>query len=67
MIRVSDKESFNMARRLTKLESLFAGGSSGTAIAAAVRYARCLKEKKNIVVLLPDTGRNYVSKIISDR
>jgi cystathionine beta-synthase len=66
-IRVSDKESFNMARRLAKEEGIFVGGSSGTAMAAAIKYARRLSEKKRIVAFLPDTGRNYVTKLFSDQ
>ncbi len=67
MVRVSDKESFNTARRLAREEGILAGGSSGTALAAALKYAQRLTEPRNIVVLLPDTGRNYLSKIFSDR
>lgn len=66
MIRISDKESFNMARRLAREEGLLAGGSCGTAVAAALKYAARLSEPKRIVVLLPDTGRNYINKIYSD-
>ena len=66
MIRVSDKESFNTARRLAKEEGLLVGGSSGTAVAAALKYARRLKKSKYILALLPDTGRNYLSKMYSD-
>lgn len=66
MIRVSDKESFNMARRLAREEGLLVGGSCGTAVAAALKYAARLSEPKHIVVLLPDTGRNYINKIYSD-
>ncbi len=67
MIRVSDKDSFNTARRLTREEGIFVGGSSGTALAAALKYAQRLDRPRNIVVLLPDTGRNYLSKIYSDQ
>ncbi|MDD2689750.1 MAG: cystathionine beta-synthase [Candidatus Omnitrophica bacterium] len=67
MVRVSDKESFNTARRLSREEGLLVGGSSGTALAAALKYARRLEEPKYIVVLLPDTGRNYINKIFSDQ
>ncbi len=67
MIRVSDRDSFNAARRLAREEALLVGGSAGTALAAALRYAQRLTEHKTIVVLLPDTGRNYLSKIFSDR
>ncbi|MCL5072442.1 MAG: cystathionine beta-synthase [Actinobacteria bacterium] len=66
MVRVSDKESFNTARRLARDEGLLVGGSSGTAVAAALKFAQRLKEPKYIVVLLPDTGRNYLTKIFSD-
>jgi len=67
MVRVNDKESFNMARRLARLEGILAGGSAGTALAAALTYAQRLTSPKLIVVLLPDTGRNYMTKIYSDR
>jgi cystathionine beta-synthase len=67
MIRVSDTESFLMARRLAREEGLLVGGSAGTAVAAAIQYARRLPPGKVIVALLPDTGRNYLSKIFSDR
>jgi cystathionine beta-synthase len=66
MVRVSDKESFNTARRLAREEGLLVGGSSGTALAAALNYAQRLATPKYIVVLLPDTGRNYLTKIFSD-
>ena len=66
MVRVSDKESFNTARRLAREEGILAGGSSGTALAAALKYAQRLNRPREIVVLLPDTGRNYISKIFSD-
>jgi len=67
MVRVSDKESFNTARCLARSEGILAGGSSGTALGAALKYARRLTRPKKIVVLLPDTGRNYMTKIFSDR
>lgn len=66
MIRISDKESFNTARHLAREEGILAGGSSGTAFAAALKYARRLNTPQYIVTLLPDTGRNYLSKIFSD-
>ena len=64
--RISDGESFRTARRLVREEGIFAGGSSGTALAAALRYAATLKEPQRIAVILPDTGRNYLSKIFND-
>ena len=65
-IRVSDTESFTITRRLAREEGLLVGGSSGTALAAALKYAQRLAEGSNIVVLFPDTGRNYLTKIFSD-
>ena len=67
MVRVSDRESFAMTRRLAREEGLLVGGSAGTAAVAAVKYARRLEPGKLVVVLLPDTGRNYLTKIFSDR
>lgn len=66
MVRISDAESFTMARRLAREEGLLVGGSAGMTVAAAVKYARRLEPDKLIVALLPDTGRNYLSKIFSD-
>ena len=66
MVRVSDAESFITARRLAREEGILAGGSSGTAVAAALKYALRLDPGKVMVVLLPDTGRNYLTKIFSD-
>ncbi|HJW75175.1 MAG TPA: cystathionine beta-synthase [Thermoleophilia bacterium] len=66
-VRVGDGESFDMARRLAREEGLLVGGSAGAAVAAAVRFARRLELGKTIVVLLPDTGRNYLTKFFSDR
>lgn len=67
MVRVTDEESFLMARRLAREEGILAGGSSGTALAAALKFAQRLETPKYIVVLLPDTGRNYINKIYSDQ
>ncbi len=67
MVRVNDCESFTMARRLAREEGLLVGGSSGTAMAAAIKYARRLEPGKTMVVLLPDSGRNYLTKIFSDK
>jgi len=67
MVRVTDKESFNTARRLAREEGLLVGGSAGTALAAALKYAQRLQQPKYIVVLLPDTGRNYINRIYSDQ
>lgn len=67
MIRITDQESFNMARQLTREEGLLSGGSAGTAVAASLKYAARLDEDKLIVVILPDTGRNYISGFHSDQ
>lgn len=66
-IRVNDQESFATARRLAREEGLLVGGSAGTAVAAALKYAERLTDHRVIVVILPDTGRNYISKMYSDR
>jgi cystathionine beta-synthase len=66
MVRVSDRDSFLMARRITREEGLLVGGSSGTAAVAAVRLAKTLDENAIVVVILPDSGRGYMSKIFND-
>jgi cystathionine beta-synthase len=65
-VRVGDAESFQMARALARREGILAGGSSGTAVAAALRYARRLTADDFVVALAPDTGRNYLSKLYDD-
>ncbi len=67
VIQVSDTDAFRMARRLAQEEGIMAGGSAGTAVQAALRVAERLDERKTIVTLLPDTGRNYLSKLFSDK
>ncbi|MBL8795396.1 MAG: cystathionine beta-synthase [Planctomycetia bacterium] len=66
-IRVGDTESFHIARQLARLEGMLLGGSSGTNVAAALRYARRLTKDDMVVALCPDTGRNYLSKFYDDR
>ncbi|KAI2668470.1 Cystathionine beta-synthase [Labeo rohita] len=63
----NDDESFAMARMLMRDEGLLCGGSSGTAMAAAVKFAKELKEGQRCVVILPDSVRNYMSKFLSDK
>ncbi|MBM3287599.1 MAG: pyridoxal-phosphate dependent enzyme [Candidatus Eisenbacteria bacterium] len=65
-VRVSDAESFRAARRAAREEGLLVGGSSGTSLAAALRYGARLGSRDLIVAILPDTGTNYMSKFYSD-
>ncbi|MBV8087505.1 MAG: cystathionine beta-synthase, partial [Chloroflexi bacterium] len=66
IVQVTDKECFQWTRRLAREEGLLVGGSSGAALAAALRVAQRLPAGKVVVVLLPDSGRSYLSKIFSD-
>ena len=66
IIAVSDAESFGITRRLAREEGLLVGGSCGMAVAAALRLAKGLTENDVVVVILPDGGRGYLSKIFSD-
>lgn len=67
-IKVGDKESFEMARKLISLEGILCGGSSGTNVYAAVQIAKKLNLKKGqrIVVILPDSIRNYMTKHLDE-
>jgi cystathionine beta-synthase len=66
IVRVSDRDSFLLARRITREEGIFVGGSSGTAMKAALEVATDLPADRTVVVIFPDTGRNNLSKIYSD-
>ncbi len=66
IFQVTDKESFLMARRLAREEGIFVGGSCGTAIAGALKYAQAADREEMIVVLLPDSGLTYLSKLYND-
>ncbi|WP_062339126.1 MULTISPECIES: cystathionine beta-synthase [Herbidospora] len=66
IIAVSDRDSFGMTRRLAREEALLVGGSCGMATVAAVRVARNAGPDDVVVVLLPDSGRGYLSKIFND-
>ena len=63
---VSDRDSFLSARRLTREEGILIGGSSGTAAWAALQVAADMPPDAVVVTLLPDTGRNYLSKVFND-
>jgi cystathionine beta-synthase/cysteine synthase A len=65
-IKVNDQNSFLMARRLIREEGLLVGGSSGTAVWAALQAAKRLKKGQKCVVVLPDSIRNYLSKFVDD-
>jgi cystathionine beta-synthase len=65
-VRVSDRDSLLTARAITRSEGILVGGSSGTAMFAALTIARELPDDALVVVIFPDTGRNYLSKLYSD-
>jgi cystathionine beta-synthase len=66
IIAVSDADSFDMTRRLAREEALLVGGSCGMAVVAAIEVARKAGPDSLVVVLLPDGGRGYLSKIFND-
>ena len=65
--RAGDRESFLWARQLVRQEGIFAGGSSGSALAGAIKYCRKLRGARLPVVLLPDSGSRYLSKFYDDK
>lgn len=65
-VRVTDAESFLAARKVARHEGLLIGGSCGTCVAAALKYAERLAPGDLVVVVMPDTGRNYLSKVYND-
>lgn len=65
-IRVDDRTSFEMVRRLVREEGILAGGSSGSVLAGALQAAKDLKIDQNCVVILSDGIRNYMTKFVSD-
>ncbi len=66
IVAVSDADSFSITRRLAREEGLLVGGSCGMAVAAALRISQKLTKDDVVVVLLPDGGRGYLSKIFND-
>jgi cystathionine beta-synthase len=65
-VMVKDKECFLMTRKLLTEEGIFCGGSCGAAVVGAIRYAKTLPVPKKILVVLPDSGNRYASKIFND-
>jgi cystathionine beta-synthase len=65
--RISDRDSFRQARRITREEGILVGGSSGTAMQAALNVAHELDEDALMVVLFPDGGKSYLSKVYNDQ
>jgi cystathionine beta-synthase len=66
IVVVSDRDAFQTARRLAAEEGIISGGSSGSAAFAALQVAKRLKKDQVVVTILPDTGRNYLTKFYSD-
>ena len=66
IVVVSDKEAFITARKVVRKEGILIGGSSGATVAAALKVAKSLTKDDVVVVLLPDSGKSYISKMFND-
>jgi cystathionine beta-synthase len=67
IVRVNDRESFLWARQLVRQEGIFAGGSTGSALAGVMKYAAKLSGDRLIVVIFPDSGSRYLSKFYDNK
>ncbi|HHM01970.1 MAG TPA: cysteine synthase [Caldithrix abyssi] len=67
IIQVNDEQGFQTTRKMARLEGIFAGGSSGAAVWGALQVASKLPADKNVLVILPDTGFRYLSKVYNDQ
>lgn len=67
VVQVDDKECFLTTRELTRLEGIFTGGSGGGAVCGALKYARAHPEARDILIIAPDSGSRYLSKIFDDQ
>src|SRR5438045_6949660 len=66
VINITDRESFDLARQLSRREGIFCGGSTGTNFAAALKVSKDLDESGVVVFIVCDTGEHYLSKFHSD-
>ena len=66
-VKISDKDTFQMARRMIREEGILCGGSSGGAVWAALQAAKKLQKGQNCVVILPDSIRNYLTKFLDEK
>src|SRR5690606_7210531 len=65
-VKTNDRNSFRVARQLIRQEGLLVGGSSGSAVWAALEVGKSMKPGQRIVVILPDSVRNYMTKFVDD-